>query len=414
MQFQNHSSQPTSTAQNTLHRPATVALYFAAVVIFSDMYLTQPILPLLSAEFQVAPATAGLSVSVVVLMIALASLAYGPLSDVLGRKPVMVGCCALLAVPTFLAAFTPSFGTLLLCRTLQGLCIPGLTAVAVSYLGDMVEPHELGSAVGGWIAANVLGGLSGRVVGGLITDLLGWRATFVCFAALTLLCALLLAWLLPKATIQAHGGWAQAYRGLAAHLTNTHLLNVFLIGGALFFGFIGIFTYLPYYLTGAPFVLSPGQVAFAYISYLAGVIISPLAGRASAHWPRTRLITIGLLIAMVGMSLTLIPLLPVVAGSLFIVCTGMFTAQAVAPALVNTLAQHTKGSAGALYLMAYYLGGTLGAVLPGLAWQAWGWSGVVATSLAALCTALVANWRVVRYEKAISSVTTESTETQRL
>lgn len=370
----------------------TAALYSAAVVVFSDMYITQPILPLLSHEFAINPATAGLSVSMVVLLIALSSTLYGPLSDLWGRKTVMVWSCALLALPTLLCAFAPSFGTLLLFRALQGIFIPGLTAVAVAYLGDQVEPSKLGSAVGGWIAANVAGGLSGRVFSGIITDFFGWRVTFATFATLTLFSAIGLAIALTPDRPAISSGWQQAYRGMAAHLRNRRLVGAYLIGGSLFFGFIGIFTYLPYYLTAAPFNLSPALVAFAYISYLAGVIVSPLAGKLSARIDRRLLIAAGIGIAVCGMLLTLIPVLPVIVSSLFVLCSGMFTAQAVAPAFVNSVAQQSKGGASALYLMSYYLGGTLGAVLPGYAWQTFGWPGVVATCVTALGVALLADW----------------------
>lgn len=378
-------------------RWAVPALYLAAVVVFSDMYLTQPILPVLAQEFGVAPATAGLSVSLVVLLIAIGSLSAGPLSDMLGRRPVIIGSCALLALPTLLCALAPSFELLLLSRALQGLCIPGLTAVAVAYLAELVEPGQLGRAVGGWIAANVAGGLLSRVASGMITELAGWRSAFVCFSALTLICAGLLALALPRGPRPPHGeGWRGAYRGMLAHLRDRRLLGAFLIGAALFFGFIGIYTYLPFYLTGAPFRLSPATVALAYVSYLAGVVVSPLAGRLSTRIPRRALIAIGLVIAMAGMTLTLIPALPLIIASLFVLCSGMFTAQAVAPAFVNTLARTAKGGAGALYLMSYYLGGTLGAIVPGLAWQATGWPGVVTICVGALLIALLADWLLCR------------------
>jgi YNFM family putative membrane transporter len=375
---------------------ATLALYFAATVVFSDMYITQPILPQLSAEFGVPPATAGLTVSAVVLLIAVASTAYGPLSDALGRKPVMVGSMALLALPTLLCALAPNFEALLLFRALQGLCIPGLTAVAVAYLGELVGPAGLGRAVGGWIAANVAGGLTGRVASGLITDLAGWRAAFVTFAALTLLCALLLAAALPRDRPGETGGWQAAYRAMFGHIGDPRLRWAFLIGGALFFGFIGIFTYLPYYLTAPPFALPPALVALAYVSYLAGVVVSPLAGRLSARFSRRTLIAVGVCVAILGMALTLVPWTPLVVVSLFVLCTGMFTAQGVAPALVNSLARRAKGGAGALYLVSYYLGGTLGGVVPGLAWEALGWPGVVAVCVGAMSLALLANWRLGR------------------
>lgn len=377
-------------------RPAILSLYAAAVIVLADMYLTQPILPLLSKEFGVAPAVAGLTVSSVVFFIALASTAIGPLSDRLGRKPVMVGSMALLAVPTFLCAFAPTFGTLLVLRGLQGICIPGLTAVAVAYLGDVVEPKALGGVVGGWIAANVAGGLVGRVASGIITDFLGWRAVFILFAVLTFAAAIGLAATLPPTGRSHSTGMRQAYMGMFAHLLNRRLLGAFLIGGALFFGFIGIFTYLPFYLTGAPFFVSPALVAFAYVSYLAGVIVSPLAGRLSDRIDRRILIGVGLIIACLGIGLTLVRTLPIVVVGLFVLCTGMFTAQAVAPAFVNTVAVRAKGGANALYLSFYYIGGTLGAVLPGLAWQAYGWEGVAAACAGAFGLAMLANWLLCR------------------
>lgn len=369
-----------------------IPLYTNGIVVFSDMYLTQPILPQLSAEYGVAPATAGLSVSVVVLMIALGSLAVGPLSDRWGRWPVMVGSTLLLAIPTLLCALAPSFEVLLLWRALQGLCIPGLTAIAVAYLGDSLPANQLGRAVGGWIAANVAGGLSGRVVGGLISDSFGWRVSFLVFAGMTLASGVWLRSTLPRdQRIVAGGGWQQAYRAMFAHIADQPLRNAYLIGGSLFFGFLGIFTYVPYYLSAPPFTLPPAIIALAYISYLAGVIASPWAGTLSTRYSRPRLITIGLLTAMGGIGLTLIPNLPLIALGLWTLCTGMFIAQSVTPALVNQLAQQAKGAAGALYLVAYYLGGTLGGVIPGLGWQVAGWPGVSVLCLSALALAFVAS-----------------------
>lgn len=362
------------------------------MAVYCDMYVTQPILPLLSQEFGVAPATAGLSVSAVVFTIALASSSCGPLGDAFGRKRVMVASCLLLALPTLLCALAPSFGLLLLFRALQGLFIPGLTAVAVAYLGDTVAPAALGTVVGGWIAASVAGGLTGRVVSGLITDLYGWRASFVCFAVVTLLCGLAMAAVLPRDQQRSAPSWGNAYRGMFAHLRNRQLLGAFLIGGTLFFGFIGMYTYLPYYLSGPPFFLSQRLVSLLYVSYIAGVVVSPLAGRLAGRVGRRRLMALGLLIAMLGIAGTLAGTLPLIVVGLFVLCTGMFTAQSIAPAYVNATARQAKGGASGLYLMFYYIGGTLGAVLPGLAWQRFGWLGVVATCLSALLLALLALW----------------------
>lgn len=373
---------------------ATAALYGATVAVFSDMYITQPILPLLSHEFAITPASTGLSVSAVVLAIAVASSSYGPLGDRWGRKQVMVTSCLLLALPTLACAFTQSFAALLLFRVLQGLLIPGVTAVAVAYLGEQVGAADLGTLVGGFIAATVAGGLTGRVLSGLIADAVSWRAPFVLFAALTLLGGLAMAVALPNGGAGQRVSWGSAYRGMFLHLRDRRLLGGFIIGATLFFGFIGIFTYLPFYLTQSPFSLSTGLVSSVYVVYLAGIVASPLAGRLSARVARRVLMGAGLLIAIAGMLGTLLPSLPVIVASLLVLCFGMFTAQAIAPAYVNATAQHAKGGANALYLAFYYVGATFGSVVPGLAWQAWGWPGVVALCVALLLVALLADWRL--------------------
>src|SRR5512138_2631225 len=169
------------------------ALYAGTVAAYADMYVTQAILPMLASEFHVGAARAGLTVSAVVLAIATASTFYGPLSDALGRRRVMAGATALLAIATLACAFAPSFGALVALRAVQGLLVPGMTAVSVAYAGDRFRERDLPAVVGGIIAASVVGGLVGRVLAGAIAARLGWPAAFVAFAALTAVAAVLLA-----------------------------------------------------------------------------------------------------------------------------------------------------------------------------------------------------------------------------
>ncbi|MDQ2980524.1 MAG: MFS transporter, partial [Acidobacteriota bacterium] len=60
-------------------------------------------------------------------------------------------------------------------------------------------------------------------------------------------------------------------------------------------------------------------------------------------------------------------------------------------AFVNANVRRAKGAAGALYVTFYYVGATFGSLLPGLAWQLWGWPGVAASCAAALGVGLAAD-----------------------
>ena len=320
-----------------------LALYAATVAVYSDLYVTQPFLPVLSRRFDVAPATAGLSVSVVVLMIALVSPIWGSLSDTAGRKPVIVASAALLSVPTILAAFAPSFGVLLVLRSLQGLLIPGLTAVAVALLGDHFHGSALPPKVAAWIGASVVGGLTGRVVSGYLAAWLDWRAPFLVFGVLTAAGAAGMALLLPKGP-KAAARSRPAWRELAGHLRSRRLVGAFLIGASVLFSFIAVFTYLPYYLTAPPFGLSTAAVSSFYFAYVAGVVTSLVVPRLPERWSGRRLMALGLSIAGAGMAGTVVRSVPVIGASLVVVCVGMFLVQATAPAFVNLNAASAKGA----------------------------------------------------------------------
>src|SRR6266699_6646730 len=78
---------------------ALVTLFFAPAFIFANMYTTQAILPVLSHDFHISAPAAGLTVSVLVLAVAVGSLVYGPLADRVGRKAGRGGISFLVTVP---------------------------------------------------------------------------------------------------------------------------------------------------------------------------------------------------------------------------------------------------------------------------------------------------------------------------
>lgn len=382
-----HDAPPQSPTP--IRSRSTLALFLGTVAAYAAMHVTQPLLPVLSRDWSVSAATAGLTVSVLVLAIAAGSFVAGPLSDAVGRKAVMVGSLALLVLPTLACAVAGSFPQLLVFRALQGLLVPGVTAVAVAWAGDTYHPRDLRAAVGWLIASSVAGGLGGRLLGGITAERFGWRGAFVASALVSALGALGMARELPRGR-RGTGAWGGAVAGMLRHHRDRRLLGGFLLAFFLFFGFIAVFTYLPFRLSGPPWRLSTQAVSFAYVVYLAGIVTSPLAGRMAQRVEPWRLILVGLAVGIAGLGLTLVNALAVVLLGLLVLVVGMFIAQAIGPSFVNEAAREAKGGANALYLAWYYAGGTVGSWLPGFAWERWGWPGVVASSSAAFLAGMAA------------------------
>ncbi len=382
------TNRSTTSEHSTL-----LVLGLSTVAIFSNMYATQPILPVIGLEFGLQPSEAGITVSALVLAIAVSALFYGILSDRIGRRPVIVGSAFALVVPTLLCGLAPTFLTLVICRIGQGLILPGFIATTITYIHEEFATNR-GLAVGWYTAATVTGGFTGRLQGGVMTDLFNWRFAFFSFALANLISGLALARYLPpsrhKPVIYKSEGFD--FAGLIACFRNKRLIGCYLVGMAIFFPFIGLFTYLPYYLTRPPFNLSTLLVSFVFVVYLIGVFAAPLSGRFSDRLGRSGVISVGLLLMAIGVGLTLIPWLPVVFIGLLILCFGMFTAQSNTNAFIGDSVGkgQSRGSAVSLYQMFFYTSGSLGGVIPGLLWQNVGWSGVVIACLSSLTVGIIA------------------------
>src|SRR5437016_9358705 len=309
------------TSQKQPGLGALVTLFLAPAFIFANMYTTQAILPVLSRDFHISAPAAGLTVSLLVLAVAIGSLFYGPLSDRIGRKRVMVGASFLVLIPTLLCAFAPNFAVLVVLRAMQGLLMPGLTSVAIPYVNEEFEGKGRGLAMGIYVSGLTLGGLFARVGSAALTGLYDWRIAMEVFALPTLIAALLMWRFLPETNSRKnietratarHGAFLrQVSSDMLLHLHNRRLVGAFVIGFTLFFGFIGTFTYLPYYLTWPSFKLPTIALGLVYLLWLTGVF-SPLAGTIAGRIGARRVIAFSMGLSALGLLITLLPRLPVV------------------------------------------------------------------------------------------------------
>ena len=115
---------------------------------------------------------------------------------------------------------------------------------------------------------------------------------------------------------------------------------------------------------------------------------APLTGRLAERvgWRRVAFGTV--LLSGSGVLLTLPNVLPLLVLGLACVASAMFAGVTAAQLGISDVARVDRGAATALYFSIYYSLGALGAYVPGLAWQAWGWGGVAAAGLIALLVAV--------------------------
>jgi YNFM family putative membrane transporter len=368
------------------------ALVFSLVVAaFSTVYITQPVLPVLTAEFRVSEFLASLSVSAVILGIALANLPWGRLADRTPVRPLILVGGLVITVCGFFSAATTSLWLLILARFVQGLFIPTLSTCVVVYLGRSLPLERLNVIMGTYVSATVAGGLSGRLLGGWIHPPLHWRYAFVTTSILLFIATLAaLRWLPPEThKIEI----PEAEEGFISLLSRRDVRHILLVPFGAFFVFSSIFNYLPFYLAAPPFNAPTQIITLMYLSYLLGVVIGPVAGNLSNRFGNGAIMVGGTVVFALAIFSTLIPSIWAVAASLAGVCAGFFAIHAAAAGLLNRKLTVSRGRGNSLYILFYYLGGSAGITLSGLVYERGGWLGVALFGILMLSIPFSIGWR---------------------
>ena len=381
------------------HTPAfwrvTLALCLGSVMVFSNLYITQPLLPVLREAFAIGPLQASATLSVSTLALGACLLLFGPLSDAIGRRAIIMATLGLLTIVTWVTALAADYETLLFLRGLQGAFIAGLPATAMAYMGEEFEPKALLLAVGLYIGANSLGGIAGRLLSGWAASHWGWQSSFLVLGALDLVCLLLVVWLLPASRRFEPRPLRprQMLADLSLHLANPLILVACLISGFNFFVFVNQYSYITFLLAEAPYNLGPDWLGMLFLTYLTGTLAAGFSGRLVAGRSQPLAMATGTLILAGGTLLTLIPLLWTIVLGFFVNALGFFFAHSQAIGWVTRHARSARASATSLYLVFYYAGATLGGFYLAPFWRWWAWNGVVIGSLAVLGgTLLLALW----------------------
>jgi YNFM family putative membrane transporter len=374
-----------------------VALFLAGFATFSLLYSVQPLLPEFATDFGVSAAASSLSLSLATGALALAIFCSGAVTENLGRRGLMFASITLAALLNLLAAWLPHWGTLLLLRTLSGIALGGVPAVAMVYLAEELPAAKLGAATGLYVAGNAFGGMCGRIAMSVLTDHYDWQVALSVLSGVDLLCALAFVLLLPPSRhfVRRHGiNLRYHLRAWHGHLCDRYLPWLFAIPLLLMGVFVSVYNYAGFRLGGAEFGLSQSQIGMIFIAYVFGIVSSTVAGTASDRCGRGPVVLAGILICLLGVLLTLAQLLALVIVGIVLLTIGFFIAHSAASAWVGRLGGAHRSHAASLYLLAYYTGSSVIGSVSGWFWQHGGWLGLVGFCLLLLLIALAAVQRL--------------------
>lgn len=176
-------------------KPVLLACLIVSIGQFS-MGLVFPSLPWIAQDFSISSDKAQLLISIYLLGFGPSQFLYGPISDALGRKPVLLTGLTLALIGLTLAIFAShSFEMLVLGRFIQGLGAGCCAVLSRASLRDAYDQHELPKALS-WVAIVAsFTPIIAPVLGGFINHSFGWLAVFIslfCYILLLLFSLLFL------------------------------------------------------------------------------------------------------------------------------------------------------------------------------------------------------------------------------
>lgn len=361
------------------YKRITLSLALGSFLVFSNLYLLQPMLPSFATHFQISETEVNWLFAATTLALSFSLVPMAVLSESIGRKPVMM--FGLFSIPAISALMLlgDSFLFLVVCRALIGVALAAFAAVAVAYMAEELDKHAFSMAIGTYIAANSLGGIAGRISGGLLADNFSIDVAIEVMMLFTLIGVVSVHYLLPKqknftlssSSLRHHN------RAIIGHFKNQRVWFAMLIGGLNFALFVNLYSVMGFRLVSAPHNVPVGLASLIFVCYLGGTFSSRCAGHWSKRFSPILGMFLGSIVSMAGMWIAVIESIPAMLTGLLLISFGAFFTHTLAYGWVGQNATQAKATATALYLVHYYIGGSLGGFLLLYCWQNGGWSTVL-------------------------------------
>ena len=254
--------------------PARLAVaWLTMFLVGTELFVFSPLLPVLAADYHIAPALAGLAVTMFSLAYMVSAPLFGYFSDRIGRRRVLVGSLLAFALANILTAAAANLPSLLAVRLFAGAAAAGISPSIYALVGSAAPPDHRAT----WLALVVSGLLVslaiGASAGGLVGVVFGGPPVFLALAGLGLVLVWLNRWVWPCDRGGAVVGLDAAARDRLAVVVLLRRLTPMVLWST---GVYGVYTYLGTGLAAVGF--STGRTAAAILFYGCGAIVGVLVG----------------------------------------------------------------------------------------------------------------------------------------
>ena len=373
---------PESSAPPSHHRALILLLSVAVGVAAANLYYVQPLAAAIARDLRASDVEVGTAKTLAQVGYTLGMLLLVPLGDGRERRSTIVVTASAAVVALLLVAVAPSILVLEAASLLVGLA-SSVVQMIIPYAVSLGPSERRGQIVGSVMSGLLMGILLSRTASGAIGAALGWRAMYVIAAAAMAVLSVVLRLVLPLQRPPEPLPWLAILRSMGRVFLSQPTLRRRAFIGALGMASFSVFWSMLSFHFGTLGHGSAVAGLFGAIGVV-GVLAAPIAGRFASGSTPARVNVLGL--GAVALSFLVFSLgarsLVAIGVGVVLLDVGVQSSHLANQTVIYGLSPALRNRLNALYMVAYFLGGTGGTLAASIAWSLYRWPGVCALGAA--------------------------------
>jgi predicted MFS family arabinose efflux permease len=378
--------------------PSAGLIFLLAVtagLVVMNLYYNQPVLNAIAATFRVGSAAVAWVATATQLGYAAGLLFVVPLGDGIDRKWLIIASTLLSCAILILVPISPNLPCMLGVSFALGFASVAPQLV-IPYAAGLVSGAGRGKVIGTVMSGLLIGILLSRTAAGLIGTRFSWQVVYWAAAAIMLVLALVLWIALPSQPTHSAESYGRLLASLPRLLQTEPIIRRHSILGALSFGtFSAFWTTLAFYLQSRPQHYGPDVTGMFGLLAITGAMVGPFAGHLGEKWTPRQVNGLFLILIMLAFTVMLFSeqnTLLLVGVGVLILDAGAQGNHIANQSKIYSLSPALHSRINSVYMVTFFLGGSIGSLLGSQAWAIAGWPGVCATGILFSLAALIFLW----------------------
>lgn len=365
-----------------------------AGLVVANNYYNQPLLGKIAKEFNISESTANNVAMLTQIGYALGLLLLIPLGDMFRRKKIIVADFVLIVLSLLTFSLSTNIYVTFAASFLIGFSSV-IPQMFVPIAAQLSKPEEKGKNVGLVMSGLLVGILVSRVFSGIIGEILGWREVYYIAIVVMIIFGISIVVVLPNIKPTFKGTYSQLMQSLIYYAWTVPSLRLASLRGALGFGsFMAFWTTLTFHLERPPFFAGSDIAGMLGLVGVVGALAASFVGRMTDRMNKNLLIVVAIIAMIASWAIFGIwgfSYIGLIVG-IILLDIGLQSMHITNQTIVFSSHPEATNRLNTVYMVSYFIGGSLGTFISGKAWGAFGWLGSVGVGIGFVSIALVVHF----------------------